>query len=118
MNRCARCASGVPDVEIVVPRIDVTFSPVAGDETLLGARDPRVPVDVHRDMVAKAMAGIIPVTTLAQRERAMKSTSEIGVPPDLVPARNFGYIHPNLPAPRGGRWRFRNNRWFLGLLGG
>ena len=111
MNRCARCASGVPDVEMVVPRIDVTFSPVVGDETLLGARDPRVPVDVHRDMVAKAMAGIIPVTTLAQRERAMKSTSEIG-------ARNFGYIHPNLPASRGGRWRFTNNRWFLGILGG
>ena len=69
--------SGVPDVEMVAPRIDVTFSPVAGDETLLGARDPRAPALVHKDMVAKSMAGIILVTTLEQRERTMKSTSEI-----------------------------------------
>ena len=96
--------------EVSIERTTTCVSPAVGDETSLGARDPRaprdprVPVDLQRDMVAKATAGKIPVTTLAQRERAMKSTSEIGVPPDLVPARNFGYIHPNLPAPRGGRW--------------
>ena len=88
-------------------RVEEAHTKIASKESI-GTACTKSHRAIHR-CGKKAMAGIIPVTTLAQRERAVKSTSAIGVPPDLVPARNFGYIHPNLPAPWDGRWRFTDN---------
>ena len=85
----------------------------------LGKREDGVPEAVHALMEASAAEGGIPVTTLARRISARNSTkAEIGVPAELIQARNWGYIHPVLPAPAGYRWRFKNRKWTLGLRGG
>ena len=85
---------------------------------LLGEPDPSVPPDIHAEMGAMAQAGRIPVTTLAQRQRCMKSTSSIGVPQYLAGAKAFGYIGPNLQPPFGYKWRYKAGVWSLSQVGG
>ena len=108
-------------VELDAVRKDVgSFDPslLPGRRKLLGQRDEDVPESVHTEMERMAREGIIPVSNLTQRQRCRKSTSTIAVPLPLMTARNFGYLHPNLPAPSGHVWRFVANGWFMGLRGG
>ena len=86
---------------------------------VLGARGTNVPLEVHQEMEALALAGKVPVTSLQQRERNKgTSKSTYGVPPAFTAALKHGYLSPNLPAPLGMRWRCHAGTWRLSPLGG
>ena len=86
---------------------------------LLGERAPGVTAGSHMRMEALLAQGAIPQTTLATRLRHKQtSTSEYGVPPQLREALALGYLHPNLPPPRGLKWKGRVGRWTLVPRGG
>ena len=71
-----------------------------------GDADVGVPPEAHQAMEAMALREQIPKTSLAQRQRNRPTSgSSYGVPAELVKARDFGYIHPNLPPPAGFIWR-------------
>ena len=67
-----------------------------------------------------AAHGVIPVTTTAQRQRAVFTAgSSYGVPAFLADARRYSYIHPNLPPPANYIWRVRGGgTWVLCARGG
>ena len=98
---------------------DMVVLPQAPDQCLLGETHDGVPSDVHARMLDLAAQGIIPVTTMAQRQRARgTSGSTYGVPKFLSEAFTYGYISPNLPAPKNFVWRCENKSWFLATKGG
>ena len=65
-------------------------------------------------------AGVVPRTTAKQRARNRASSgSGYAVPEGLREALHHGFIGPNLPPPRGMRWRADGgNKWSLIPLGG
>ena len=85
----------------------------------VGERAPGVTAESHMRMGALLAQGAIPQTTLATRLRhKLTSKSEYGVPPQLREALALGYLHPNLPPPRGLKWKGRVGRWTLVPRGG
>ena len=85
----------------------------------LGRKGDEVPLAVHQDMLEKVAAGIIAPTTLEQRRRNKGTVNSLyGVPPEFAEARRYGYISPNLPAPKGLIWRARGGEWTLAPRGG
>ena len=71
---------------------------------ILGGRGP-VPAGIHERMEELAARGSIPITTLPQRLRSMPTAgSRYHVPKELLQARDYGYIGPNLPPPLGLHW--------------
>ena len=89
-----------------------------GASTHLGKKAPDVPLAVHEACQSMADRGALPVTALAQRERARKSTSEIGVPQVYAQAKRFGYLGPNVPPPAGYQWKNKAGKWYLARRGG
>ncbi|CAK9029029.1 Uncharacterized protein (Fragment) [Durusdinium trenchii] len=89
-------------------------------EGLLGPAAEGVPQPVHQQMEQFALQGLIPTTTPVQRSRnKFTGGTTYGVPSWLADARKYGYIHPNLPPPKGCVWRFSNgNTWTLCSKGG
>ena len=86
---------------------------------ILGKKARACPESVHQKMCEMAAAKKIPISTLETRQACKKSTTaEMGVPAGLKEARDWAYIHPNLPPPAGMVWRFRSKRWFLTVRGG
>ena len=85
---------------------------------ILGRRDDDCPAEVHQRMVALAAQGDIPRTTLAQRRRCRQTTAQLGVAKHMVDAKFYGYVHPNLPPPRGMRWKCLAGAWTLAPVGG
>ena len=85
----------------------------------LGRKGDEVPLAVHQDMLDKVAAGIITPTTLEQRRRNKGTANSLyGVPPEFAEARRYGYVSPNLPAPKGLIWRARGGQWTLAPRGG
>ena len=86
---------------------------------VLGDRAADVPEHVHAEMRRLAEQGLIPTSSLAQRERSrfIKGCAYL-VPDALKEAHQYGYVHPNLPPPLGLRWRGRNGTWALTMAGG
>ena len=93
---------------------------VAEAASVLGEKDPTVPDEVHERMCALALQGIIPKTSLPQRQRSKKCIgSQYAVPQFLSEARDYNYISPNLEAPTGFRWAPKgNSTWVLEARGG
>jgi hypothetical protein len=78
-----------------------------------------VPEAVHNSMEALRRRGAIPRTSLEQRQKSkMTSGSSYGVPPELVDALKWRYLHPDLPPPTGMKWICRGGKWSLAPLGG
>lgn len=91
----------------------------ASNENLLGKRTAGVTAAVHKRMLVLAASGGIPITTPAQRKRnKLTPGTEYGVPAELREALFQGYLHPNLPPPRGFRWAYQGGKWFLRIHGG
>ena len=66
---------------------------------------PRTPDEVTERMEAMIAAGQLPRTTKAQRRRNKRTNNtEYGVPQGLSEALQWGFVHPNLPPPRGMQW--------------
>ena len=66
---------------------------------------PVTPPAVRERMEALIASGAIPKTTEAQRRRNKRTANTTyGTPPGLTEALDFGYVHPNLPPPRGMQW--------------
>ena len=87
--------------------------------SVLGDALEGVPASVHEDCCSMASQGILPVTTPEMRKRNQQaSNTDYHVPVQLLPALRFGYISPNLPPPRGMRWRAQRGRWHLAPQGG
>ena len=109
-SRCDNVGPNVPDLPV----------PVNCEEGLLGAKAPEVPLAVHERMLALAADGALPVTSLLQRQRAVFSAgSTYGVPNFWAEARQFSYIHPNLPPPSNMKWAYKSdNTWTLEAKGG
>ena len=79
--------------------------------------------DVHDRFEELAREGKIPVSTLAMRKLCKKSLTVIamGVQPELVMARDHGYIHPYMHPPKGLEWRVAGSKgkaWKLVPRGG
>ena len=88
-------------------------------ESLLGDVATNVPPEIHREMLALAAQGAIPITTLSQRHRNKRSgRTEYGVPKGLANAFEYGYVHPNLPPPLGLVWQHQSGKWKLLHRGG
>ena len=102
--------------------IDLTqLMPEATSTTLstLGDKAADVPLEVHTAMVQLSVDKMIPMTTLAQRNRNRPThQTTYRVPPELADALKYGYVSPMLPAPSGTRWVGVNGAWMLQLLGG
>ena len=107
-----------PAVEVSAPLAPLAPPVPAGNRGVLGKRDPAVPLDIHVELERMAVAGLIPATTLAQRQRCMRTTAVVGVPESLALPKRLGYIHPNLPPPQGMLWRCQGGRWHLAPRGG
>ena len=66
---------------------------------------PPTPPDVTSRMEALIQSGALPRVSKQQRKRnRLTGGTSYGVPPDLREALHWGFVHPNLPAPRGMRW--------------
>ena len=86
---------------------------------ILGGRAAHVPVAVHERMLALAASGELPISSQAQRKRAViAKNTQYGVPASLKDAFQYGYCHPNLPPPRGGVWQAQGGKWRLSIRGG
>ena len=92
--------------------------PVCG-EGVLGPCAPEVRPAFHDEMTALALRGDLPHTSLSQRTRNRRSVSSTYIVPDaLREALAFGYVHPNIPPPRGLVWEAAGGRWKLCMRGG
>ena len=70
-------------------------------------------------MVALALQGVIPTTSVEQRERNKATAGCLyGVPDCFKDANLYGYIHPNLPAPPNYTWKGKGGVWRLCHKGG
>jgi len=86
---------------------------------VLGPAGSGVPPEIHAGMQRLAASGDLPITTLEQRSRNQRTPgTTYGTPQTLRAALQHGYIHPNLPAPRGMEWRARAGTWCLKVKGG
>ena len=90
----------------------------ASGRDILGGICSGVPSDLHERMVTLAMTGEVPITTRVQRNRYKNPKRDFRVPPDLADALAHGYLHPNLPPPRGLIWKCSAGRWVLMPRGG
>ena len=116
----ASLADYCESIEVATSDLGVEFclSQVKG-RALLGRKEKECPQELHAAMEAHAAAGIIPTTTLARRIQVRASTTAvIGVPEHMRAWRDWGYIHPVLPAPAGFRGKWQNKVWTLSLRGG
>ena len=77
------------------------------------AAAPGTPDTVAERMEAMMAEGSLPRTTQAQRARNRRTKgTEYGVPPALIEALQWGFISPNLPAPRGMVWVASGHKQF------
>jgi hypothetical protein len=83
-----------------------------GDDAL-GGRMLEAPVELHEEMLAKAEACEIPITTVAHRRSYMRSRPTFYGPPELKQAVKFGYLHPRISAPKGLKWKELTAGWKL-----
>ena len=83
----------------------------------VGQRESSTPAAVHQKMEELCQQGLLPATSLQQRQRN-KLVSIYNVPSQLEEALQHRYIHPNLPPPAGLRWRHQRNEWHLVPRGG
>ena len=98
---------------------DLLPSPVLLAGSILGPREEGVPEEVHAHMESLAQCGAIPVTQLEQRKRNKRvGKTEYGVPQWLAHALKYGYISPNLEAPKGYKWKYARGQWQLCAKGG
>ena len=74
---------------------------------------PETPPDIREQMQLLIQQGSIPATSVDQRRRNKRARgAEYGVPPELSTALQYSYLHPNLPPPRGMRWKMLGHRKF------
>mmetsp|Transcript_47809 Transcript_47809/g.138215 ORF Transcript_47809/g.138215 Transcript_47809/m.138215 type:complete len:668 (+) Transcript_47809:78-2081(+) len=79
----------------------------------LGGRSWDCPEDVHLRMLELAARGAIPVTKPEQRGKNMNKRPTFYGAPEWKDAVKMGYIHPDVPAPRGMKWRKVTMGWKL-----
>jgi len=79
--------------------------PVVGGDDVLGGRAWDCPEELHNRMVALARRGDIPITKPAQREANARKRQTFHGSAQWREASLRGYIHPDLPAPAGTRWK-------------
>lgn len=85
----------------------------------LGLKDVRVSEEVHDAMIKMCLEGVLPRTTLEQRQMYTKSLNVVyGMPKAFREAFDNGYLHPCLPPPKGLKWRFRGSNCELKIAGG
>ena len=113
-------ASAGEEKPIEAPCVELPASaPPASAGSILGEASPGISQQFHENMIAQAERGELPVTTRAQRERNRPSGGTRYIMPESLKAVvNAGYLHPNLPPPRGMQWTYLHGTWRLGLRGG
>ena len=87
--------------------------------SLLGMPAEGVSQSLHEEMEQLALQGGIPCSTPQQRLRnTLTAKTSYHVPKPLLAALNHGYLHPNLPPPRGFVWQYHGGTWKLQIRGG
>mmetsp|Transcript_48760 Transcript_48760/g.105028 ORF Transcript_48760/g.105028 Transcript_48760/m.105028 type:complete len:745 (+) Transcript_48760:166-2400(+) len=76
-----------------------------GTSDLLGGRYRDCPEAMHERMVALAKAGILPTTTLTQRQILERKRPTFQGHKEWKEAVRWGYLHPTLAAPKGCMWQ-------------
>merc|ERR1712060_738948 len=71
----------------------------------LGGRSWDCPEFFHARMLELAQSGQIPVTTADKRKTNIQSKPTFQGTTEWKEAVKFGYIHPNLPPPKGLAWK-------------
>merc|ERR1711920_303308 len=78
---------------------------IIGGEDVLGGRNLDCPDEFHKEMVALAQRGEIPITKPMQRENYSRRRPTFHGSPQWRQASMMGYIHPDIPAPTGTKWK-------------
>ena len=98
----------------------ILVQPTAGEgdaiigNDVLGGRHKDIPKDVHKRMVKLAAKNGIPITTPRERKFwALKRRTYQGDMTWKWPVK-YGYLHPDLPPPKGFFWKRR--MWSCGLF--
>ena len=95
-----------------------TVAPSQAANVSLWKRGANVPLTLHERMSEMASQGLLPTTSLHQRERNRRTGSDYRVPTQLQEALEHGYISPNLPPPAGLKWVHKAGEWTLVPRGG
>lgn len=115
------------DSEVQAPFVEVPTSDVrtvkkrksSKKSGVLGACAKGVPSEIHIAMEALTEQGVLPPTTPEQRSRnSSTANTTYGVPKFFSEAKQYGYVHPNLPPPGGYKWVCRSGKWLLIPRGG
>jgi hypothetical protein len=85
---------------------------VAGED-ILGGRSWDCPETVHEKMLQLASSGTLHITKPEQRARLLKKKPTFHGAPHWRDAVKQGYIHPDLPAPKGTMWKRVSIGWKL-----
>ena len=103
--------------DVVAPLSETAI--VIDEDMAVEPAEEGVPEEVHARMERLMRDGDIPCTTRAGRKRCRKSLNTIlHYPPEMHDAVTYGYVHPNLPPPRGQQWKARGGQWHLKPRGG
>lgn len=84
---------------------------VGGDK--LGGRAWDCPEALHETMLEKARRGEIPLTNVGSRDKLVSKKPTYHGPAEWKEAVKYGYIHPDLVAPSGMKWRKVSVGWKL-----
>jgi len=71
----------------------------------LGGRLPDIPEELHSAMLDFVKGGGIPVTSCEARSRYCRKRPTFYGPEGWKLAVRFGYVHPEIPAPKGWKWQ-------------
>jgi len=90
-----------------------TVTPTVLGTDALGGRSWDCPEDVHARMLELVTRGDLPVTRPEQRARNMNKRPTFYGAAEWRDAVKMGYIHPEMPPPRGLKWRKVTMGWKL-----
>mmetsp|Transcript_37624 Transcript_37624/g.84874 ORF Transcript_37624/g.84874 Transcript_37624/m.84874 type:complete len:286 (+) Transcript_37624:3-860(+) len=97
-----------------IPRtVPAAVTPTVLGTDMLGGRSWDCPESVHQRMLEMATRGDIPTSRPEQRQKMMNKRPTFYGAPEWRDAVKLGYIHPDLPAPRGLKWRKVTMGWKL-----
>jgi len=82
-----------------------TQKPQVVGKDALGGRLPDIPEELHTAMLDFAKKGGIPITSSDTRSKYCRKRPTFYGPEDWKLAVRFGYVHPELAAPKGWRWQ-------------
>lgn len=95
------------------PKGPVVIRSLVVGSDILGGRCRDCPADLHEKMVKLARAGVIPMTTLSQRQALERKKPTFHGAAEWREASRWGYIHPTIRVPRDCKWQKMTVGWKL-----